>query len=448
LKGEPAINTTVSISGLNPSNFSNGSSYAAGFINLKPVDQRGHLSDINDLATHFSEKLEPIKDADLFMGTFPTLPGFGNFNGLDFVLQDHTGGDYATFAAVADSFIAVLNKEKTLEEAHKNFKADFPQLDLEVDYGKAKQLGVNIKDLMTTMQAYFGSVQVTDLNRFGKYYRVYMQADIPYRTEPAVLEDIFVKNQSGQMVPISSIASLKHVYGPESIDRYNLFNSITINATPARGVSTGTAMQAVESAAAKKLPLGYSYEWENLSREEKISGGQMFSIFMLSLVFVYLILSALYESYILPLAVMLSIPTGIIGVFLALRLTGNDNNIYVQVGLIMLIGLLAKNAILIVEFALQKRKAGHTLFAAAVEGASLRLRPILMTSFAFIAGLIPLMYAKGASANGNHSISIGTAGGMLTGVLLGIFVVPVLFMVFQSLQEKVSLRRKPIAEPA
>ncbi len=446
LKGETSINSTVTISGLNPFGFNNISSYATGFICLKPIEQRGEIKVIDNLVTHFSDKLSPIKEGSIFAFTMPTLQGFGNFNGLEFVLQDRTGGSLTKFGEVANQFVADLANEKQIGTVNNTFEADYPQLEIDVDNLKAKQLGVNVRDLMMTVQAYYGSMQATDFNLFGKYYRVYVQADIPYRSEPSSLDGIFIKNKLGEMVPVNSMVQLKHVYGPQTINRYNMYNSIPVNASPKEGVSTGEAIKVVEALAAKKLPAGYSYEWTGLSKEEKESGNQVLAIFVLSIVFVYFLLAALYESYIVPLAVIFSVPTGIIGVFLAIQAAGIDNNIYVQIGLIMLIGLLSKNAILIVEFALQRRRTGHSIVEAALEGASLRLRPILMTSFAFIAGLIPLMYVKGSSANGNHSVSIGTAGGMLSGVLLGIFIVPVLFIIFQNLQEKISPHKKNSSE--
>jgi hydrophobic/amphiphilic exporter-1 (mainly G- bacteria), HAE1 family len=442
LRNEKAINTTVTFSGFNMLSNSSGSAYAMGFVNLKPFRERGGISDIKDVVSHLTEKFSPIKEGNFSVFTMPTVPGFGTFNGLEFVLQDRSGGSIQKFSETANGFLATLLQQKEIGTAFTLFKANFPQLEMEVDDIKAKQLGVSVRDLMTTLQAYYGSMQAADFNRFGKYYRVYVQADIPFRNDPSSLDGIFVRNQTGQMVPVSTLVKLKRVYGPESIDRYNLFNAISINATPGKGYSTGDAMKAVEAVAAKSLPQGYSFEWTGLSKEEKESGSQMLLIFGLSILFVYFLLSAQYESYILPLCVILSIPTGIAGVFVAIRLTGIDNNIYVQVGLIMLIGLLAKNAILIVEYALQRRKAGHTLLASAIEASKLRLRPILMTSFAFIAGLIPLMNVKGSSAQGNHSISIGTAGGMMSGVLLGLFIIPVLFIMFQYLQEKISAEKK------
>jgi HAE1 family hydrophobic/amphiphilic exporter-1 len=445
LQGEHAIHSTVTFSGFNMLSNSSGSAYAMGFVNLKPIKDRGPVSDINQVVAHLSDKFSPITEGNFSVFTMPTVPGFGAFNGLEFVLQDRTGGSIHKFSDMAQGFLAELMKQKEIGYAFTLFKADYPQLEMVVDDIKAKQLGVSIKDLMTTMQAYYGSMQAADFNRFGKYYRVFVQADMGYRADPASLEGIYVRNQQGEMVPVNTLVKLEHVYGPESIDRYNMFNSISVNATPKPGFSTGDAMRAVEATAARYLPQGYSYEWTGLSKEESESGNQMLLIFAMSILFVYFLLSAQYESYILPLCVILSIPTGVAGVFLAIRLAGIDNNIYVQVGLIMLIGLLAKNAILIVEFALQRRRAGQTLVNSALEAAKLRLRPILMTSFAFIAGLIPLMYVKGGSAMGNHSISIGTAGGMLSGVMLGIFIVPVLFVMLQYVQEKF---KKPVQKPA
>jgi HAE1 family hydrophobic/amphiphilic exporter-1 len=295
-----------------------------------------------------------------------------------------------------------------------------------------------VKDILQTMQVYFGSEQASDFNRFGKYYRVVVQADIPDRADPSSIDRVYVPNKSGSMVPIKTLVKLTRVYGSETASRYNLFNSIEINVIPKPGFSSGDAIKAIQDEASKQLGPGYAYEFSGQTREEIASGGQSAIIFMLCLVFVYFLLAAQYESYILPLAVILSIPTGLFGVFFVLQLTGIENNIYVQVALIMLIGLLAKNAILIVEFAVQRRRAGKTLVAAALEAARLRLRPIIMTSLAFVVGLFPMSIATGPSAQGNHSISIGAAGGMVSGVVLGLFVIPVLFVIFQSLQERIT----------
>jgi multidrug efflux pump subunit AcrB len=268
------------------------------------------------------------------------------------------------------------------------------------------------------------------------------QADIPYRADPASLNGIFVKNNRGEMVPASTVVSLKRVYGPETVTRNNLYNAVAINGIPKPGYSTGDAIKAVEETAKKVLPRGYAYEWTGVTREEIKTGNQTGLIFLLSIVFVFFLLAAQYESYILPFAVILTIPTGILGVFSFIGFAGIENNIYVQIGLIMLVGLLAKNAILIVEYAVQRRRAGLTLIASALEASKLRLRPILMTSFAFIMGLLPLMWAKGGSALGNRSIGTGAVGGMLTGVILGVFIIPVLFVIFQYLQEKIGRKKE------
>ena len=441
LQKEPAIFSTTIISGFNMLGNNAGSAYATGFINLRSLEERGEVKDIDKIVIMLGEKLSTIQDANFSVFTMPTVPGFGTFDGLEFVLQDRESIPIEKFNQVAHKFIGEISKRKEVAQAFTMFNASFPQYELVVDQIKAKQLGVRVSDLMMAMQIYYGSVQANDFNRFGKYYRVYMQADAPFRANESSLDGIFVKNATGQMVPVSTLASFKKIYGPESINRYNLFNSIAINASPAPGFSTGDAMLAIEEVASKTLGTGFTYEWTGLSKEQKESGNQMVFIFALVLLFVYFLLSAQYESYLLPLAVLFSLPVGVIGVFTAVKLAGLDNNIYVQVGLIMLIGLLAKNAILIIEFGVQRRRAGKTLVEAALEAAKLRLRPILMTSLAFIAGLIPLMNASGPSAVGNISISIGTASGMLTGVVLGVFIIPVLFIVFQYLQEKVSIKK-------
>ncbi|MEJ5962623.1 efflux RND transporter permease subunit [Pedobacter immunditicola] len=433
--------TLMGLSGFNILTQSSSPSMGVSFILLKPTKERGKIKDITEIMNEVRTKLSGIKGAEFFVFTFPTVPGFSNVDGLDMVLQDRTGGSLDKFSGIGNGFIGELMKRPEIAVAFTSFRTDYPQLELEVDDEKAQQLGVSVKDILQTMQTYFGSAQASDFNRFGKYYRVMVQADNTDRTSPAAMDGVFVKNASGNMVPITTLVNLKRVYGPENVSRYNLFNSIGINAIPKPGFSSGDAINAVKEVAEKQLPFGYSYEFSGLTKEEISSGGQSAIIFTLCLIFVYFLLAAQYESYILPMAVILSIPAGILGVFLAIGLAGIENNIYVQVALVMLIGLLAKNAILIVEFAVQRRRSGKSLLAAALEAAKLRLRPIIMTSLAFIVGMIPMMTAVGPSALGNHSISIGAAGGMISGVLLGIFIIPVLFIIFQYLQEKIS---KPV----
>lgn len=445
LSALPSSRFVTAISGFNLLTNSNSPSAAVIFVLLKPNKERGEIKDINAIQDIIRGKLGALTGGSFFVFSFPTVPGFSNVEALDLVLQDKTGGKLDNFSGIANNFIGKLMAKKEIAYAFTSFKADYPQLQLEVDDDKANQLGVNVKDILQTMQAYFGSAQASDFNRFGKYYRVVVQADIADRTDPTSIDRIFVKSKTGEMVPINTLVKLTRVFGSETASRYNLFNSIQVNAIPKPGYSSGDAIRAIQETAKEELPSGFAYEFSGQTREEISSGGQSTVIFILCLVFVYFLLAAQYESYLLPLAVILSIPTGILGVFVVLGITGIENNIYVQVALIMLIGLLAKNAILIVEFAVQRRKAGRGLIDAAIEAARLRIRPIIMTSLAFVFGLFPMSIATGPSAQGNHSISIGAAGGMVSGVLLGLFLIPVLFVIFQHLQEKIS-GKLPVSE--
>ena len=433
-----ASRDVTAVSGFNLLTNSTSPSSAVVFVLLKPNDERGEVKNIDEIMNQVRGKLGAISGGSFFVFSFPTVPGFSNVEALDLVLQDKTGGKLDKFSGISQNYIGELMKRPEIAVAFTSFKADYPQLQLDINDEKADQLGVKVKDILQTMQAYFGSAQASDFNRFGKYYRVVVQADVEDRADPSSIDRVFVKNNRGEMVPINTLVKLSRVYGSETASRYNLFNSISINAIPAPGFSSGDAIKAIEEVAAQHLPSGYAYEFSGQTREEISSGGQSATIFLLCLIFIYFLLAGQYESYILPLAVILSIPTGIFGVFAAIGLTGIENNIYVQVALVMLIGLLAKNAILIVEFAVQKRKSGQALAKAAIEAAKLRLRPIIMTSLAFVVGLIPMMSAQGPSAQGNHSISIGAAGGMVSGVIIGLFIIPVLFIIFQHLQERVS----------
>ncbi|HEX8608733.1 MAG TPA: efflux RND transporter permease subunit [Pedobacter sp.] len=433
----PASRFVTAISGFNLLTNSTSPSSAVVFVLLKPTDERGDVKNIDAIMEQVRAKLGSITDGQFFVFSFPTVPGFSNVEALDLVLQDKTGGKLDKFSGIANGFIGDLMKRPEIAYAFTSFKADYPQLQLEINDEKADQLGVSVKDILQTMQTYFGSAQASDFNRFGKYYRVIVQADVADRADPTSIDRVFVRNKTGEMVPIKTLVKLNRIYGSETVSRYNLFNSIQINAIPKPGYSSGDAIKAIQEVAAH-LPSGFVQEFSGQTREELSSGGQSTVIFLLCLTFIYFLLAAQYESYILPLAVIFSIPVGVFGVFVAIGLTGIVNNIYVQVALIMLIGLLAKNAILIIEFAVQRRRAGQPLVAAALEAAKLRLRPIIMTSLAFVVGLIPMMNASGPSAQGNHSISIGAAGGMISGVILGLLIIPVLFMIFQYLQEKVS----------
>ena len=443
----PASRFVTAISGFNLLTNSTSPSSAVVFVLLKPTEDRGDVKNIDAIMEQVRAKLGGITGGQFFVFSFPTVPGFSNVEALDLVLQDKTGGKLDKFSGIANGFIGDLMKRPEIAYAFTSFKADYPQLQLEINDEKADQLGVSVKDILQTMQTYFGSAQASDFNRFGKYYRVIVQADVADRADPSSIDRVFVRNKTGEMVPIKTLVKLNRIYGSETASRYNLFNSIQINAIPKPGYSSGDAIKAIQEVAAQ-LPSGYVQEFSGQTREELSSGGQSTIIFLLCLTFIYFLLAAQYESYILPLAVIFSIPVGVFGVFVAIGLTGIVNNIYVQVALIMLIGLLAKNAILIIEFAVQRRRAGQPLVAAALEAAKLRLRPIIMTSLAFVVGLIPMMNASGPSAQGNHSISIGAAGGMISGVILGLLIIPVLFIIFQYLQEKIRPNPpKPVNNP-
>jgi HAE1 family hydrophobic/amphiphilic exporter-1 len=440
----PASRFVTAISGFNLLTNSTSPSSAVVFVLLKPTDERGDVKNIDEIMEQVRAKLGSITGGQFFVFSFPTVPGFSNVEALDLVLQDKTGGKLDKFSGIANGFIGDLMKRPEIAYAFTSFKADYPQLQLEINDEKADQLGVSVKDILQTMQTYFGSAQASDFNRFGKYYRVIIQADVADRADPTSIDRVFVRNKTGEMVPIKTLVKLNRIYGSETVSRYNLFNSIQINAIPKPGYSSGDAIKAIQEVAAQ-LPSGFVQEFSGQTREEISSGGQSTVIFLLCLTFIYFLLAAQYESYILPLAVIFSIPVGVFGVFVAIGITGIVNNIYVQVALIMLIGLLAKNAILIIEFAVQRRRAGKPLIAAALEASKLRLRPIIMTSLAFVVGLIPMMNASGPSAQGNHSISIGAAGGMISGVILGLLIIPVLFIIFQYLQEKISSKpSKPV----
>lgn len=441
LKEVDAVQENTSITGYNLLSNSAGPAYAMGFVKLKPKKERGEIQDIQAVVDMANEKLGVIKEGSVMTFRMPPVEGYGMTNDAEIVLQDRMGRDPQVLKAKADELIGQLMKVPEVAFAYTMFRADYPQMELEVNEDKAKQLGVSISNLLGTVQTYFSGDQSQNFSRFGKFYRVNIKADGVFRMDEQAFNDIFVKNEKGDMVPVNTLITLKKVYGPESVQRYNLYNSLNINVSPKPGVSNGELMGKLEQTLSK-LPSDYSYEWTGLSLEEKSAGNQTIAIFGLCLLFVYLLLAAQYESYILPLAVMLSIPTGIVGAFLGIKAIGLDNNIYVQVGLIMLIGLLAKNAILIVEFAIQRRKAGLSILDSALEGAKARLRPIIMTSLAFIVGMIPLMISTGGMASGNKSISTSAAMGMLSGVVLGVFVIPVLYMFFQYLDEKFSTKKK------
>ncbi len=437
-----AVERRGAVTGLNFIANATSSNYGVGFIRMKPPGKRGAVNSVEDIMGVINQKLSAVKEASVFLLQFPTVPGFGNSSGFEFILQDRTGGPLDKLATTAYGLMGQLMQRKEIAYAFTTFSTNNPQYLLNINEAKTKQLGVSISDLLQVLQVYYGSSFASDMNRFGKYYRVLVQADVEYRADASSLNNVYVKNNKGEMVPVNTLITLERTYGPETVTRNNLFNAVTINGLSKPGYSSGDAIKAIQEVAEKNLPRGFSYDWSGMSREEIGAGTQTSLIFILSVVFVFFLLAAQYESYILPFAVLLSVPTGILGVFAFINLKGIENNIYVQVGLIMLVGLLAKNAILIVQYAVFRRRGGMGLVESALEAAQLRLRPILMTSFAFIVGLLPLTWAKGGSALGDRSIGTGALGGMLTGVVLGVFIIPVLYVIFQALHERIS--GKPI----
>lgn len=415
---------------------SNGSSYGAFMCKLKPWDERtGKGEDLNSITASIQAAVSQIKDANIMIFSPPAVMGFGISGGFEFSLQDRTGGDLNDFVAVEQQFLAALNQRPEIGYAITSFKNNFPQYMVNIDAAQTKMAGTSPSEVLGALQAYYGGLYASNFNLFGKLYRVMVQADTMYRRNPETLNNVYIPI-GGQMAPITNFVTLEKVYGPENINRFNLFTSISVTGQPSPGYSSGEALAVVQEVADQSLPQGYSFEFSGLSREEQSSSNQIGGILVLCLVFVYFILCALYESYILPLSVILSLPLGLSGSFLFARMMGADNDIYLQTALIMLIGLLAKNAILIVQFALARRQQGETIVQAAIDGASARLRPILMTSLAMVIGLLPLMFATGVGANGNRTIGAGAVGGMLIGTIFQLIVVPTLFIVFQSLQER------------
>jgi len=416
-----------------------GGSYGVVFIKLKPWASRGGKGqDIESITGKLFGMTAGIKGAKIIFFAPPTLQGFGNTNGFELQLQDKTGGDILKLAEVNGKFLTALNKRPEILYATTAFNPKFPQYLADIDVAKCKEANVSVTSVLSTLQGYYGGVYASDFNRFGKQYRVMVQADTGYRSTPEGLNSIYVRNLNGTMAPVSEFVTMNRVYGAESINRFNLFTSVSITGSPKPGYSSGDAIKAIRDVAQETLPKGYTYDFSGLTREELAGGNQTVFIFILCLIFVYFLLSAQYESYIIPFAVLFSLPVGLAGAFIFAKVFGIENNIYLQITLIMLIGLLAKNAILIVEFALMSRRSGMGISEAALAGAIARLRPIIMTSFAFILGLVPLMVASGAGAKGNRSIGTGAVGGMLFGTILGIFVIPVLFIIFQKAQEKLS----------
>ncbi len=417
-----------------------GASFGMGMINLKPWDQRDKTA--NEYMQIYADRTAHIKDAQIQFFLPPSVPGFGNASGFELRLQDKTAGTFQDFANIADELVERLNKDPRLSGVSSGFNPNFPQYLLKVDLEKAAKMGVSVQESMETLQSYIGSFYSSNFIRFGQMYKVMLQAAPEYRMNPEDIYNLYAKNKDGNMVPYSNFMTMERVYGPSQITRYNMFTSALITGDAAPGVSSGEAILAVEEIAKEMLPRGYDIEWSGVTREEKESGGQTLITFAICLLFVYLLLSAQYESLLLPLPVILSLPAGVFGSYLFLQIAGLDNNIYAQVALVMLIGLLGKNAILIIEMANQYRQSGMGILEAAIQGSRSRLRPILMTSFAFISGLIPLIFAAGAGALGNRSIGTAAAGGMFIGTIVGVFLIPGLYVIFESLETKIRGNKK------
>ena len=417
-----------------------GSNNGMGFFKLKPFEERLKQpgQDISTIIQKAFGVASAIKDAKVIFFQPSSVPGFGAGGGVSFVLLDKSGSELSQVNTDVQTFLAALMQRPEIQFAQTSFNVNYPQYQMDINVERAMQSGIAVSTILSTLQNYIGGFYATDFTLYGKQYRVMVQALPEARKDLNSLNSLYVKTGNGEMAPISEFVTLERTFGAQSLSRYNLFTSVAISAQNNPAYSSGDAIKAVEEVAAQTLNANYSIDYTGLSREEQNSGSQTILIFMLSLVFTYFILSAQYESYILPLSVLFSLPFGIFGAYLGQWLFGLENNIYFQISLIMLMGLLAKNAILIVEFAVQRRRHGESLSKAAINAAMARLRPILMTSFAFIVGLLPLVFASGVGAAGNRSVATGAAIGQLIGTFFGLIVIPVLFVIFQHLQERIS----------
>ncbi len=418
-----------------------GSAYGTFIIKLKNWSERSSAESSDKIAAMIMGATQKVvKDGTVMAFAPPMIAGFGATNGFELKMQDRTGGDINEFFGIVQNFLAQLNQRPEIQMAYTTFNPTFPQYKIDLDAAKVKQAGLSPSQILSALQGYYGGMYVSNFNRFGKIYRVMMQANPEARVSPETLESIKVRNNvTGEMASVSNFITLERIYAPDLLNRFNMFQSISVTGQPAAGYSSGQALEAIEQVASQTLPQGYSYEYSGLTRQEAQQGSNATAlIFGLCLLFVYLLLSAQYESYIIPWAVILSIPFGLMGSFVFAQMFGVTNNIYFQIALIMLIGLLAKNAILIVEFALERRRTGMSVINAAIQGACARLRPILMTSVALIVGLLPLMFSHGVGANGNRALGVGSIGGMLIGMILQLIFVPALFVIFQKVQERIS----------
>lgn len=416
-----------------------GATYGTFIVKLKDWSERSKAESSDAVIGQlYAMTSQLIKDGRVVVFAPPMITGYSVTNGFEVKMQDKTGGDINEFFNVVQTFLGALNQQPEIQMAYTTFNPTFPQYLVDVDAAKCKQAGISPQTVLSTLQGYYGGMYVSNFNRFGKLYRVMMQASPETRVSPETLNNIKIRN-GAEMASIANFVKLTRVYGPDLLNRFNMFQSISVSGTPNPGYSSGDALAAINRVANEVLPQGYGYDFSGMTREEANSSSNATAIiFGLCLLFVYLLLSAQYESYILPLAVIFSIPFGLMGTFIFADISGISNNIYLQIALIMLIGLLAKNAILIVEFALERRRTGMSVVKAAIDGAVARLRPILMTSLALIIGLLPLMFAHGVGANGNRALGTGSVGGMLIGMIFQIFIVPALFVTFQLIQEKIT----------
>ena len=414
-----------------------GSSFGMLILKLKPWDERsGDEDNVQSVIGQVYARTADIKDASVFAISPGMIPGYGMGNALELHMQDKMGGDMNEFFTTTQQYLGTLNQRPEISMAYSTFDVRYPQWTVEVDAAKCKRAGITPDAVLSTLSGYYGGQYVSNFNRFSKVYRVMIQADPVFRLDETSLDNAFVRMSNGEMAPLSQFVTLTRSYGAESLSRFNMYNSIAVNAMPADGYSTGDAIKAVQETAEQSLPKGYGYDYGGITREENQQSGTTIIIFGICFLMIYLILSALYESFIIPFAVLLSVPCGLMGSFLFAWMFGLENNIYLQTGLIMLIGLLAKTAILLTEYAAERRKAGMGLIASAVSAAKARLRPILMTALTMIFGLFPLMMSSGVGANGNRSLGTGVVGGMTIGTLALLFIVPTLFIAFQWLQER------------
>ncbi|MBP3357076.1 MAG: efflux RND transporter permease subunit [Rikenellaceae bacterium] len=440
IQGIPQIQNFMSVAGYGMI-AGQGSSYGMCIVKLKDWEERPEKSDeVNAVIGQIYGRTADIKDAQIFAVAPPMISGYGTSTGFSMNLQDKAGGDLTDFYNVYLQYIAALNQRPEIERAYSTFNINFPQYRVDIDAAKAKRAGISPRTLLSTLAGYYGGQYVSNINRFSKMYYVTMQSDPKYRLDTESLNHVYVRSGNGEMAPLGQFVTLTKVYSSEVLSRFNLYNSIAITGTPAAGYSSGDAIRAIEEVAAQVLPRGYGYEFDGITREEAQTGSNTTIIFGICILLIYLILSALYESFIIPFAVILSVPCGLMGSFLFAKFMGLENNIYLQTGLIMLIGLLAKTAILLTEYAGDRRRAGMSIAQAAVSAAKVRLRPILMTVLTMVFGMIPLVLSHGVGANGNSTLGTGVVGGMIIGTLALLFLVPSLFVVFEWLQEKV----KPI----